>query len=454
MGYLCLQGGYAANARINARLADFANVSMSGNYSGINWGSVESRVQDRQRNEQIGFDMNANVQLGQFFGKQAKVSLPFFYGYSMGIVNPEYDPFNPDIKLKDYNDDATRKERAKLGQDFIERKSYNFTNVRKEMKAGAKPHFWRASNWSANYAYSETYERDFNTNYDITKTWGGGLNYNYSFDVKAVMPFKNVKFLKKSKWFALVRDFNLYLKPKNVSFGTDLLRTYNERQVRNNIVPDYEFSPVYMKLFNWNRNYALAYDLTKKLKFNFTANNLSIFEEADGQVDRKEDPDGYRVFQDSIKSQMSTLGKAMDYTHSYSINYTLPLDKIPATDWMNASIKYAATYNWQRAPLAQSSFGNIVQNSRNINMTGQLNFTNLYNKVPFFKKVNKGGKSNRRGISREEDEEKGGVKKDENGEEAISEDTEKPESEMTKKELREKRKKERKEKAKEEKRKT
>ena len=117
---------------------------MSGSYQGINWGAVDSRVQDRQRNEQIGFDMNANVQLGQFFGKKAKVYLPFFYGYALGIINPEYDPFNPDIKWKDY-DAATRKERAKMGQDFTARKSYNFTNVRKELKAGAKPRFWRNS---------------------------------------------------------------------------------------------------------------------------------------------------------------------------------------------------------------------------------------------------------------------------------------------------------------------
>ena len=61
------EGGSAAVAQMQVQLADFANISMSGNYSGINWGSVESRVQDRQRNEQIGFDMNANVQLGQFF---------------------------------------------------------------------------------------------------------------------------------------------------------------------------------------------------------------------------------------------------------------------------------------------------------------------------------------------------------------------------------------------------
>ena len=124
------QGGSAAVAQMQVQLADFANVNMSGNYSGINWGSVESRVMDRQRN-----------QLGQFFGKKAKVNLPFFYGYSLGLVNPEYDPYNPDIKLSGY-DGATRRERAKLGQDFNERRSYNFTGVRKELKAGASPGFF------------------------------------------------------------------------------------------------------------------------------------------------------------------------------------------------------------------------------------------------------------------------------------------------------------------------
>ena len=135
------EGGSAAVGQLQLKLADFANINASGNYSGINWGSVDSRVQERQRNEQIGFDLNSTFQLGQFFGKQARVSLPFFYGYSLGLINPEYDPFNPDIKLADY-DEAKRRKRMKLGQDFNERKSFNFTNVRKEAKAGSKNHFW------------------------------------------------------------------------------------------------------------------------------------------------------------------------------------------------------------------------------------------------------------------------------------------------------------------------
>ena len=391
------EGGSAAVAQMRLQMADFANINMSGNYSGINWGAVDSRVQDRQRNQQIGFDMNANVQLGQFFGKKAKVSLPFFYGYSLGIVNPEYDPSNQDIRLEDIEDIGERKRLAKLGQEYQARKSYNFTNVRKELKAGVKPHFWRVSNWAANYSYSQDNSRDYNTAKDETRTWSGGLNYAYSFNTKPITPFKKVKFLKKSKWFSIVRDMNLYLAPKNVSFTNDLMRSYNERKIRNNVLPDYDFAPVFVKRFNWNRSYNLGYDITRKLKFQFSATNQSIFEEGDGGVDRKEYTDGFRDFKDSVSNQMSTFGRGMDYMHNYSFSYAVPFEKIPATDWLSANIKYSGTYNWQRAPLGQAEYGNIVQNSRNINVTAQANLTSLYNKVPWLKKVNTDGKNNSRG---------------------------------------------------------
>ena len=90
------------------------------------------------------------------------------------------------------------------------------------------------------------------------------------------MPFKKVKFMQKSKGWAIVRDMNFYLTPKNISFGTDAMRNYNERQIRNNIIPVdtpeedlslYDIDPVYLKQFDWNRKYAMAYDITKKLKF-------------------------------------------------------------------------------------------------------------------------------------------------------------------------------------------
>lgn len=388
------EGGSAAVARMQIQAADFANVSMSGNYSGVNWGSIESRVQERQRNQQLGFDFNTNVALGQFFGKRINLSLPFFYGYSVGVINPEYDPFNPDIRLNEY-DGETRRERARAGQDYTERKSYNFTNVRKEKSATAKSRFYNVSNFSLNYAYSENLHRDFNLEYDRTKVWRGGVNYNYSFAAKPIEPFKKVKFMQKSKWWSLVKDANFYLTPKNIGFSNDLQRSYNERKVRNNVTPGYEFNPVYVKSFSWNRAYNLGYDITRNLKLTFNANNRSIFDENQGRIDRKEDPDNFQKFRDTIWRQMNTLGQTIDYTHDYSLSYNLPFDKIPAIDWVTGNVKYNGTFNWQRAPLGQSQYGNVIQNSRVFNVTTQLNFVNLYNKLPYFKKVISSGQMSR-----------------------------------------------------------
>ncbi len=388
------EGGSAAIAQAKLQMADFANVSMSGNYSGINWGSVDSRVQERQRNEKIGYDFNTNVQLGQFFGKKARISVPFFYGYSVGIINPEYDPYNPDIRLTDY-DKGDRQAKAQRGQDFTERKSYNFTNVRKELSAGAKPHFYNISNWSASYSYAETLHRDFNTEFDRTKTYTANLRYAYSFSPKPFEPFKNVKFVQKSKWLALVKDFNLYFLPKNVAFSNDVLRTYNERQIRNNLPFDYQVPAVYYKQFNWNRTYNLGYDITKNLKFTFDAVNRSIFDEGNGPVDKDLYPEQYQAFRDTIRTQLQTFGKTIDYTHNYSFAYNLPLDKIPALNWISANAKYSGSYNWQRAPLGQAEYGNIIQNNRTINGSAQMNFLTLYNKIPYFNKVLNDGKNPR-----------------------------------------------------------
>jgi cell surface protein SprA len=381
------EGGSAAVAQMQIQAADFGNLAVSGNYSGLNWGSVESRVQERQRNQKLGLDLNSNIQLGQFFGKRAGISLPFFFGYSVGVINPEYDPFNPDVRLDDY-DNATRKERARLGQDFTERQSYNFTNVRVAPRPGSKPNILSVSNFATSYAYSELFRRDFNTNYDRTKTWTGGLTYAYSFQTKPFEPFKDVKFMNKSKYWKIIQDMNLYLTPRNIGFSNDIVRTYNERQVRNNLVPDFEFAPIYVKQFTWNRKYNMGYDITKNLKMTFNANNRALFDEANGRVDRQNDPEGYQSFKDSVWTQMSTFGKTTDYTHDYNFTYNVPFDKIPVLNFVNGNVKYGGTYNWQRSPLGQAEYGNVIQNNRNFNATAQMNMTNLYNKVPYLKRVN------------------------------------------------------------------
>jgi cell surface protein SprA len=387
------EGGSAALARAQVQVADFANIQLAGTYTGTNWGSVSSRVAERTRDTRYGFDMSANAQLGQLLGQKLKISVPFLYTYSVGVVNPMFDPYAPDVRLTDY-DLAERRQKMRDGQDFMERRSYNFNNVRKERGAGGgNAKVWSPSNFALNYGYSEELHRDFRTNYDRTKIWKGGVNYIYNGSPKLWEPFKDNKFFKKSKWWDLPRETNLYLGPKSITVNNHLLRTYNERQIRNNIPnTNFEFQPIYLKNFIWNRNYNVKYDITRNLKFDYMANNNSIFDEGDGQVDRRNNPESFQQFRDSIGSQMNTLGRVMRFDQQYNVAYTFPFNKIPALDFINANVRYSGAYEWNRPNLGMEAFGNNIQNSRNVNFTGQLNMVNLYRKSELLQSIINDGK--------------------------------------------------------------
>jgi cell surface protein SprA len=390
------EGGSAALAQAQVQIADFANVQLAGAYSGLNWGSIDSRVSDRQRDTRLNFDLSANAQLGQLLGDRIKIDIPFLYTYSVGTINPRFDPYNPDIELSSY-DPEERRQRTRDGRDFDSRRSFNFTNVRKARKPGSDAHIWDISNFAFNYSYSENLMQDFRTNYDRTKIWKGGVNYVYNGSPKLVEPFKNVKFMRKSDWWDLIRSTNFYLGPKNISVRNNLIRNYNERQIRNNIPnTNFEFQPIYLKNFTWNKSFNFKYDLTRNLKFDFNTNNNSIIDEPEGQVDRNENPALYQEFRDSVSSQLRTLGKTMRYEHTYNVSYNVPFDKIPALDFLNSNIRYGSSYEWNRPNLGLEAFGNTIQNSRNLNLTTQLNMTNLYRKSELLSKIMSDGRGGRR----------------------------------------------------------
>tara|TARA_B100000886_G_scaffold16164_1_gene10330 strand:- start:465 stop:2102 length:1638 start_codon:yes stop_codon:yes gene_type:complete len=55
---------------------------------------------------------------------------------------------------------------------------------------------------------------------------------------------------------------------------------------------------------------------------------------------------------------------------------------------MSLNTRYNSTFNWTAAPLSMTDLGNTIQNSRSIQYNGQINLNNLYNKVPYFRKIN------------------------------------------------------------------
>jgi cell surface protein SprA len=416
------KGGWAAIASMNATLADFGSIQMAGNMSTPGWGSLEQRVQERQRETIQGFDAGSTLQLGKFFPEQLGVTLPMYLGYSATVSTPQFDPLSPDLELNDLPN--LSKERKKKSQNFTQRKSINFTNVSinpsgkgkdkdkgKGDKGGKDPKankggktapkgggadkkpFYDVSNFSVSYAYNELYQRDINTEFLINKNYTGAFAYAFNNRPKEIKPFSKIGFIKKSPYLKWIKDFNFIPGIKTLSFRTSMDRTYETSRIRNNTFELFGFESdvliqtQVMKTWQWTREYNFKYDLTKSISFDFSANNLALVGEPIGVID-KSDTDAYEAYKDTVWANIQNLGETTNYNHNVRLSYKLPFDKFPLIDFISSDVRYDGTYRWDRAPFTQDTLGHTIQNSRNLTLNAQANLVNLYNKVPLLKDLN------------------------------------------------------------------
>ncbi len=389
------KGGWAANGRATLKLADFGNVTVAGNTSSPGFGSIEQKVQERQREQVIQYDISSNLQMGKFFKQELGVNIPVFASYSKAIVNPEYNPLDPDIPLKEAIDEAeTKAERDSIirnARDLVERKAFAVTNVRMN-KAGTQKRFYSLSNWSASFSLNEMVSRNPNLDFYNTRKVRGNLSYNFNTRPRTLEPFRSVKWMN-SPWLRLVKDFNLNYTPSRVSFRTNMDRYYMEKQVRNINNPGFIVKPTFKKDFFWNRYFDLKFDLTRNLRFDFSSTNIARIDEPEGRWNRE--LDSYQAYRDSLWQAILAGGRTTSYFHQIDVSYTLPINKIPLLDWVTTNARYGATYGWDVGPIIPDdpvfgpvNLGNDIKNSNTIQLNGQLNFLNLYNKVPYLKSIN------------------------------------------------------------------
>ena len=396
-------GGFAANARLNARLADFANVNFSGSMSTIGFGSIDQSLTARQKYDAYQYDISSTFALGDFFPKDMNLKIPMYLGMSEAIQNPQYNPLDPDITLKaslDQLDTEAEKDSLRdIAQDLTKRKSINFTNVRKgqSTKGNKKAGIFAVENITASYSRNETNSSNVNIQDKTTIDTRASISYNYSSKPKNIKPFSKVKMFR-NKYFRLLKDFNFYVLPKSISFQTDIDRVFNKTQFRNLNSP-IDLEPTYNKSFVWNRNYSIKYDLTRSLKTEFKVRNSASIDEPYGEINSS-DP-YYEQKRDTIWNNFLNFGRPTLYHHTASVNYNVPINKFPITDWMSLNTKYTANYDWLSAPLSMKRFGNTIQNSNRKQINASMNFNQLYRKAPFLKKLitKKSSNSSRRQVS-------------------------------------------------------
>jgi cell surface protein SprA len=386
-------GGWAANAHLQAHLADLGTVDMVGQTSTPGWGSLESKINDQSREQIMKYDISSSVELGKFFPEKLGVRLPVYVGYSETLIKPQYNPLDPDVPLQDALNGApnqtVRDSIKAISEDLSKRKTITISNAG-ITKRGQKPHVWDPANLSLNYTYNEIYKSNTKTEINLEKNYRGGLNYDFQAQPANIMPFKNVTFLN-SPILRLVKDFNFYLFPKSLSFRTDLNRSYTELKTRNINNPFIRITPSFKKDFEWSRLYDFKFDITRQLKFDFTATNLARIDEPAGGVDKQRYGDSYGLWRDSVLTNLRNFGRTTNYNHFMNVTYTVPINKLPLMSWANANVRYGADYTWLAGPLFPDSMkidlGNSIKNHNELTLTGMASLTTIYSKSKFLKNI-------------------------------------------------------------------
>ncbi len=386
------EGGWAANVRASMRLADLGTLNVAVSKSTAGFGSIDSKVDERSMKNVTQVDISSNLELGKFFPEKSGVKIPVYLGYSKNTSDPKYNPLDDDITMKESLRLLTKKEKDSLkyiAREVDEQKTISFSNVKidKTIKKG-KTNPIDPTNFSASYTYSKSYQRDVDTEYNIERNFKGTLNYNYSASPKPIEPFKKSKLFSKNI-FRFIRDFNFYPYPSQITWWIHLDRDYNEIQLRDLTNTDLIIDPTYDKEFTLDRYFSMIYNLTRSLKLNFSTETVSIIDEPEGRMNKNDDD--YTAKKDSILENLLKLGRPTDYAHTLNGTYSVPINKIPFLNWTSANATYTGTYRWTAGSITDESIelGNEIENNRVIQLNGQLNFVNLYNKVRFLKKVNK-----------------------------------------------------------------
>jgi cell surface protein SprA len=392
--------GWAGNVVLNAKLADLGAVTGSLRHTTFGFGGVQSKIFERTRSNTTAYDVSVNLNVDKLLPQNTGLRIPMFASYENLTINPQFDPANPDLRIRaalaSFNTDREREAYLGLIRDQTIKRSLNFTNVRKvKVRKDAKQNLWDIENFGFNYSFSEATQSSFNLLENTRRSVRGGVVWQYNFNFKGFEPFKGADFLK-SPFLQLIKDFNFNPLPSNIMVRGELDRSYTNMAFRNSVRDAQSSLPNIQKFFVFNRHYNARWALTKSINIDYASRVNAIIDEPDTDIDG-----GFsrllnrnisaQEFRDSVRQNLRNLGRVRQQEQTITANYTVPFDKLPLTNWISADVRYNVGYSFRAGPIEQADslrLGNIIQNTQDQTLNGRLDFVKLYNKWKFLKDAN------------------------------------------------------------------
>ena len=376
------KGGWAGIGRLDITGADLFNLSISAAARSTGFGTLEQRVNERSREDFAQFDVALNLDAGKLLPRKLGLQVPIYAGISHTQSMPEFDPYDLDIKLRDKLKDNPKRVQDSIRREAIDAltiKTFTLTNVKFNKAGNKKPQPWDISNLDANYSYTKIERRNPLIDHDDMTRTRAALGYNYAPQPRYFEPFKRL-IKSNSKWLSFIKDFNFNYRPSQISVKADVFRQFGALQPKNVGGGPYKIPESYDKYFIFDRYYIVRWDLTRSLSLDYSAINNARIDEPFGRIDTK-------VEKDTVRKNFFKGGRNTRFHQDATFSYNFPTNKFPILDWTAIRASYKAEYDWIGASLLAKNLGNTISNGQTKNLTGDLNFEQLYNKWRFLKAV-------------------------------------------------------------------
>jgi len=405
------QSGWAANAKAEVKLADFASFNANFNRETDGFGALDSRLGQRRLSDVLAYDLNSTVNMHKLIPDRYGWNIPVTLSTRRSSSTPRYLPNQGDVRISEFknavnarNDISEQQKqqiierRIQQSQTVTESYSVNVSNLSKS-RSKSKLVEYTLDKTTLNYVYNTTNRR--NPEYSRRDNWNysGSLRYDVSF--RNTQLFRPFGFLGGVPILSPLAGLQLGYTPASINASVGIDREYDE-QVRR-ITQGETQSPLQQThSFTYDTQFGFGYNLTPSIKTTFRSR--SVFDLSNAGIEQVEPGDpmadstrfavkpSFDVLQDVVFDSLSS--RRSNYEEAYTAGWQPRLSNIGALSWVNYSVNYGGGYQWRNSPLG-SDLGANISNNFSLNQTLDFDIRSLLNGMGWYRSLQDDDSGNR-----------------------------------------------------------
>lgn len=394
--------GWAANAKAELQLADFANINANVSKQTDGFGALNSQLGQRRQSDVTAFDLSAAINLDKFIPDRFGWNIPITLSTRKSTTTPRFLPNQGDVRLSDFKnavdirEDLSEQEKNRLisrrieeSETFSRSYSINASNVTKRFSESPWL-IYTLDKTTFNFVYNTTDRRS--PEFVFRDNWNFNSSLQYSVNFRNTRLFQPFAFLESVPVLRAASGLKIGYTPASVNASVGVDRDYDERRRRS--VNGGDLVPLQQShTFTYNTNFGFTYNFTPSIRTSFQSR--SVFDLSRAGIEENGVPGtpdstrfrvipAFKVFEGVLTDTLSA--RRSNYEESYSATWQPNLNKIDAFNWVDYTANYNGGFQWRNSPFG-SDLGANVSNNLSLNQSLNFGINQLLNRMDWYKEL-------------------------------------------------------------------